>query len=113
MRGPGHLAGAERCTLHMRDCHMDTIHQQHKLACKEALPLYSSIEAAIEDRRVEFAKDTWKNLRDFLKNRGSSVFEDAAAHLPPVTPNPREWSAAAAYSKRKIEDYLVRLERMP
>jgi len=92
---------------------MDTIHQQHKLACEEALHLYASIEAAIEDHRTGFAKDASKNLKDLLKNRGSSVFKDAAAHLPPVTPNLGEWRAEAAYSKSKIEDYLVQLERMP
>jgi hypothetical protein len=91
---------------------MDTIHQQHKLACEEALRLYASIEAAIEDRRTGFANEEAKNLRALLKNRGrSSVFEEAAASLPQeVTPNLRAWSAEAAYSKSKIEDYLAELE---
>jgi hypothetical protein len=92
---------------------MDTIHQQHRLACEEALHLYASIETALEDGRAGFAKDASKNLKDLLKNRGNSVFENAAAHLPPVTPNRGEWRAQAAYSKSKIEDYLVQLERMP
>jgi hypothetical protein len=92
---------------------MDTIHQQHKQACEEALRLYASIEAAIEDRRTGFAKEASKNLRALLKNSGSRVFEDAAPYLPQVTPNLGEWRAEVAYSKSKIEDYLVQLEHMP
>ena len=92
---------------------MDTIHQQHKLACEEALRLYASIEAAIEDRRTGFAENDSNNLKTLLKNSGKRVFEDAAAYLPKVTPNLGEWRAGAAYSKSKIEDYLVQLEHMP
>jgi hypothetical protein len=52
---------------------MDTIHLQHKLACTEALDLYASIEAAIDDRRIGFAKETAKNRKAFLENRGHHV----------------------------------------
>jgi len=75
----------------MKECYIDTIHQQHKLACEEVLHLYASIEAAIEDRRAGFAKDVSKNHKDSFKHRGSSVFESAAAHLPRVSSNLGEW----------------------
>jgi len=85
---------------------MDTIHQQHKLACEEALRLYESIEAAVEGNRTGSAKGDLQNLRALLKNR-SGVFVEAEARLPQqVTP---KWRDEAAFSKSKIETYLYQL----
>jgi hypothetical protein len=91
---------------------MDTVNQQNKLACENAIRLYASIEAVIEDRRTGFAKQALKDLRTLLKGNGNRVFEEAKAYLPQITRNLEEWRAEAAYSKSKIEDYLGQLEHM-